>query len=158
MPFYHVLITFADAPGKSQCVLSDLSEQQLQTQFVTPYKKGKDILCGTEVVWVGRIKTVQIIRTDKKSEEERSAIQEQSFTEIQELNRRSDSLVIISPGYGYEPEDIAKAGMDITLQYIAGAPGHAVSGGISGLLNNQWVVAIGTGLIVAALVWWFKWN
>lgn len=66
--------------------------------------------------------------------------------------------MIISPGYGYEPEDIAEAGMDVTLQYIAGAPGHAVSGGISGLLNNQWVVAIGTGLIVAALVWWFKWN
>lgn len=88
MPFYHVLIIFADAPSKLQCILSDLSEQQLQTQFVTPYKKGKDILCGTEVVRVGSIKTVQIIRTDKKSEDERSAIQEQSFNEIQELNRQ----------------------------------------------------------------------
>jgi hypothetical protein len=158
MPFYHILIIFADAPSKPQCVLSDLSEQQLQTQFVTPYKKGEDILCGTEVIRVGSIKAVQIIRTDKKSEDERSAIQEQSFNEIQDFNRQSDSLVIISPGYGYEPEDIAEAGMDVTLQYITGAPGHAVSGGISGLLNNQWVVGIGAGLIVAALVWWFKWN
>jgi hypothetical protein len=158
MPFYHVLIIFTDALSKPQCVLSDLSEQQLQTQFVTPYKKGKDILCRTEVVRVVGIKTVWIIRTDKKSEDERAAIQKQSFSEIQELNRQSNSLVYISPGYGYEPEDIAKAGMDVTLQYITGAPGHAVAGTISGLLNNQWVVAIGTGLIVAALVWWFKWN
>ena len=158
MPFYHVLITFADAPSKPQCVLSDLSEQQLLAQFVTSYKKGKDILCGTEVVRVGGIKTVQIIRTDKKNEDERSAIQEQSFNEIQELNRSSDSLVITRPDYGYEPEDIAEAGADVTSQYIIGAPGHAASGGIGGLLNNQWVVAIGTGLIVAVLVWWFKWN
>src|SRR5450759_2259149 len=105
MAFHHVLITFIDSPNKPRCVLSDLSEQQLQTQFVTPYGKGKDILCGTEVIRVGSIKSVQIVCTSKKSEVERSAIQEKSFKEIQEFNRQSDSVTLISPGYGYEPED-----------------------------------------------------
>lgn len=158
MPFHHVLITFVDSPNKPRCVLSDLSEQQLQLQFVTPYGKGKDILCGSEVIRVGSIKSVQIVRTDKKSEDERSAIQEQSFNEIQELNRQSDSVTIISAGYGYEPEDIAEAGIDVTSQYIVGPPGHAASGGFVELLNNQWVVAIGTGLIVAGCVWWLGWS
>jgi hypothetical protein len=158
MAFHHVLITFIDSPNKPRCVLSDLSEQQLQTQFVTPYGKGKDILCGTEVIRVGSIKSVQIVCTSKKSEVERSAIQEKSFKEIQEFNRQSDSVTLISPGYGYEPEDIAEAGVDVTSQYIIGPPGHAASGGFVELLNNQWVVAVGTGLIVAVLVWWFGWS
>lgn len=28
---------------------------------------------------------------------------------------------------------------------------------VKAVINNQWVVAVGTGLIVAALAWWFGW-
>lgn len=55
MPLHHVLITFIDSPDKPRCVPSDLSEQQLQKQFVTLYRKGKDILCGSEVIRVESI-------------------------------------------------------------------------------------------------------
>lgn len=158
MAFHHVLITFTGSSSKPRCVLSDLSEQQLQTQFVTPYRKGKDMLCGTEVIRVGSIKSVQIIDTNMTGEVERSAIQAKSFKDIQDFNSQSDSMTLISPGYGYEPEDIAEAGVDVTSQYIIGPPGHAASGGFAEFLNNPWVVAIGTGMIVAVLVWWFKWS
>lgn len=157
MSFYHVLITFFDSPNKPRCVLTDLSEHQLKARFVTSYRKGKDILCGTEVVRIGDIKSVQIICTGKKIEEELLAIQKQSLIENQEFNSQSHSVIIISPGYGYEQEDIVEAGVDVTSQYITGVPGHA-SGGFVELFNNQWVVAVGAGLIVAAFVWWFGWS
>ncbi|CAA6828333.1 MAG: Unknown protein [uncultured Sulfurovum sp.] len=154
MPYYHVLVTFTDSPKDPQCVLDDLSEQELKTKFVGLYKKGKDILCDKDVVRIGNIKSVQIIRTNKKSEDERSIIQEKSFKRIEELNRQSDSITIISPGYGYSPGDIAVAGEDVTSQYITRAPGHEASNFIFSLLNNPWVMTIGTGLILAALVAW----
>lgn len=158
MPYYHVLVTFTDSPKNPQCMLDDLSEQELKTKFVGLYKKGKDILCGKNVVRIGNIKSVQIIRTNKKSEDERSIIQEESLKRIQELNRQSDSIAIISLGYGYSPEDIAYAGEDVTSHYITGAPGHETSNFIFTLINNPWVIAIGTGLILAALVAWLGLN
>ncbi len=158
MPYYHVLVTFTDSPKNPLCVLEDLSEHELKTKFVGLYKKGKDILCDKDVVRIGNIKSVQIIRTNKKSEDERSIIQEESFKRIQELNRQSDSTAIISLGYGYSPEDIAYAGEDVTSHYITGAPGHETSNFIFTLINNPWVITIGTGLILAALVAWLGLN
>lgn len=158
MALHHVLLTLSESPIKPRCVLSDLSEQQLQTQFVTPYRKGKSTLCGNEVIQVASIKSVQIIRTKQTSEVERSAMQDRSFRDIQKINRQSDSVTIISPGYGYEPEDIVEAGEDVTSQYITGPPGYANLGGLREILNNPWVVTIGTGLIVAALAWWLGWS
>lgn len=158
MPYYHVLVTFTDSPKNPQCVLDDLSEQELKTKFVRLYKKGKDILCDKEVVRIGNIKSVQIIRTNKKNEDERSIIQEESFKRIQELNRQSDSIAIISIGHGYNTEDIAYAGEDVTSQYITGAPGHETSNLILSFLNNPWVMTIGAGLILAALGAWLGLN
>lgn len=158
MSLHHVLLTLSESPSKPRCVLSDLSEQQLQTQFVAPYRKGKNTLCGNEVIQVTNIKNVQIIRTKLPSEVERSAMQDRSFKDIQKFNRGSDSVTIISPGHGYEQEDIAEAGEDVTSQYIIGPPGYANSGSLREILNNPWVVTIGTGLIVAALAWWLGWS
>ena len=120
MSYYHVLVTFTDSPENTQCVLDDLSEQELKTKFVRLYKKGKDILCDKDLVRIENIKSVQIISTNKKNEDELSIIQEESFKKIQELNRQSDSIAIISLGYGYNSEDIAYVGKDVTSQYIIG--------------------------------------
>jgi hypothetical protein len=158
MDFHHVLLTLTEAPSKLRCVLADLSEDQLKRQFLRPYRKGKNILCGNQVIQISSIRSVQIIRTKKTSERELSELQDRSFKEIQELNRQSESVVIISPGRGYNAEDIVETGEDITSQHIIALPGHGTSGILQELLRNQWVVAIGTGLIVAALVWWFGWG
>ncbi|WP_162984552.1 hypothetical protein [Poseidonibacter antarcticus] len=121
-------------------------------KFVRLYKKGKDILCDKDVVRIENIKSVQIIRTNKKNEDERSIIQDESFKRVQELNRQSDSIAIISLGYGYKLEDIVYAGEDVTSLYITGAPGHETSNFIFSFLNNPWVMTIGAGLILAVLV------
>jgi hypothetical protein len=158
MAFYHVLLTLSEAPSKPRCVLSDLSAEKLEAQFLLPYRKGKNILCGNQIIQVTSIKGVQIIRTEMTSQHELSVIQDRSFKEIQEFNRQSESFVIISPGHGFDTEDIVEAGEDVTSQHIIGPPGHGASSSRLKLLSNQWVVAICTGLIVAGLVWWFGWG
>lgn len=156
MPYYHVLVTFTDSPKNPHCVLDDLSEQELKTKFVKLYKKGKDILCDKDVVRIENIKSIQIIHTNKKSEDERSIIQEESFKRIQELNRQTDSIAIISLGDGYNPEDIVEAGEDVTSQYITEAPGYGASNFIFSFLNNSWVMTISTGLILVVLIAWLR--
>lgn len=159
MPFHHVLLALESEPTKLRCVLTDLTEEDLKAKFLRPYRKGQNIVCGNEVIPVSQIRKLHIVRTARDNEAERNALQEQSLKEIQEFNRQSDSVVLISPGRGYAHEDILEVGKDVTATFVSGPPGHAAAPTpVVGFLNNQWIVAIGTGLIVAALVWWFGWG
>lgn len=159
MPFHHVLLALESEPTKLRCVLTDLTEEDLKAKFLRPYRKGQNIFCGNEVIPVSQIRKLHIVRTTHENEVERSALQERSFNEIQEFNRQSDSIVLINPERGYDPEDILEVGEDVTATFVSGSLGHAVvPTPVVEFLNNQWVVTIGTGLIVAALVWWFGWS
>ena len=82
-------------------MLSDLSENELRKQFLGPYQSGKNFLLGNEVVQVSHINKVSIVKTDKNSANELKEIQDKSWKEIQGFNRTSDSIVLISPGRGY---------------------------------------------------------
>lgn len=158
MAFFHVLITEADSPKKTRCILSDLSELELRKQFVGPYRNGKDVLCGSEVIQTASIKSVRIIQTQKTSEVERKAIHERSLQRIEEINRGPGPFVLIGSGHGYDPEDIAEAGDDVMRRYLKGPPGYAKNGAILAFLSNAWIVTIGAGLILAALLCWLGWN
>lgn len=151
MAFHHVLLTLSEEPSKPRCVLSDLSAGQLEKQFLRPYRKGENILCGNQVIHITSIKRVQIIRTEMTSQYELSVIQDRSYKEVQEFNRQSDSFVIMSPGHGFDAEDIVEAGEDVTSRYIIGPPGHDATRTILKFFRNPWVVGICTSLIVAVL-------
>jgi hypothetical protein len=153
--FHHVLLELTDAPNKPRCVFFDLSERELKTRFVKPYRKGKNILCGNEVIRVENIRRVQIIRTDQTMAVELDVIKTRSRKWRDDFNRRSDSLVFLDDGLGYDLEDIAEAGEDVAPRHIVGPPGHAASGVLRSFLNNGWVKTIGTGLILAYLLWRF---
>lgn len=156
MSYHHILVSFSDEPKKLRCVLSDLPKQDVQKRFATPYSKGKDILCGNEIIHVAKISTVQIIRTDRDIETELSDIQEKSFKEIEEFNRNTESVALISIGRGHDKEDIVEAGVDVTSDFIAGAAGYASTNKLVRLLHNPWVVRVGGGLILAAILAWWK--
>jgi hypothetical protein len=147
--YYHVLLTIGD---ENRCVLSDLSEDQLRTQFVKPYRRGQDILCGNEIVALSRIGKVTIIRTTDISTNELERLQEKSQKQMDEINRTSRSLVILT--LGSKLEDIVEAGEDVTPNHIMGAPGYDNRSWWSAVVNNPWVLTIATGLIVAALTAW----
>ena len=156
MPYYHVLLRLRGESDTDRCVFSDLPEKELRGRFVTPYQSGRDFLSGTEVISSAAIKKTTIIRTDQPSADALRKIQEQSRRENDDLNRSSRGVVFLGLGSGYAPEDIAEAGEDVTATYILGPPGQ---GGrwavIAAIMNHPWISAIGTSLIVGALLWLF---
>jgi hypothetical protein len=78
-------------------MFADLSESELRTRFVTPYRRGKDFLCGSEVVEVSLKKTVSIIRTTNRSDEELKRIQEKSRKEIEEAQSQFEVAGVSGP-------------------------------------------------------------
>lgn len=156
MSYYHVLVKFAGNPEAIECIYSDLSVSELNSLFLKPYGKGEKALSGAKVVDVMSITWTQIIQTERPSAAELNDIQEKSRKEIQELNRDS-SVVFISIGRGYDPEDISEAGKDVTSVYVTSPPGGKQSV-LAAVANHQWVVAIIGGLVVAGLVAWLGWS
>lgn len=159
MQYFHVILSFKDAPNNERCVYENLSENDLKKLFLKPYQQGTNLLSDKEVLNIFEIKKVTIIKTDGKSEIELKEIQEKSWKEVEEFNRTSNSVVRISAGRGYDSADIVEAGQDVTAQYIFGPPGQGSTINIvAGIINHPWISAIGTGLIVAAIVGWLGWN
>jgi hypothetical protein len=139
-------------------MFTDLTERDLRTRFLLPYSKGQSFLCGNEVVEPSIIKKVTLVKTARASAAELKDIQDKSWREVEEFNRNSP-VVLISAGRGYDAEDIAEAGEDVTAQFVSGPPGHGGHWGIvSAVVNHPWVSAIGTGLAVAALAYWLGWH
>jgi len=164
MRFYHVLASFEPQSGEVRTVFSNLSEQELLDRFVQPYRAGLDIVVGNEIFPIGRIRKLFIVRTDDLEESVRAAINERSVREISEINRSSNSVVMISAGRGYDPEDILEDGEDVSSEFIGGPPGYAKQAPVATqpvavsrsrpvtLLNHPWVVSVVGGLIVAAVI------
>jgi len=156
--YFHVLLSSRDSSEQTRCILSDLSETDLKSKFVVPYRRGGSILCGNEVIELSNARKVTLIRTAEPIAVELKRIQEESRRHYDELNRNS-SVLFVGLGRGYESEDIVEAGTDVTTQFISGPPGQGgIWTAVASAFNHQWVVAVGSGLLVAVLIWWFGWN
>ena len=157
MKYHHIILGFSGSDAVVSDDLMDLSEQDLRKLFVEPYKKGQSILVNGKVVATADIRSVLIIRTAREKSAERDALNRQHLERIDRMNRESDSVVILSPGHGYEPEDIAEAGEDVTAEFIKGPPGYASNGWLKSAIHNPWVVTLGGGLILAGAIAWLGW-
>lgn len=159
LAYYQVLVSVEQAPNEMRQVFADLAESDLKQKLLRPYRQGTSLISGNEIVPVSQIRKIHVVRTARTDEVERAELHAKSVREIDQFNRDSDSVVLISAGSGYDPQDILEAGEDVTAKYISGHPGSA--SGQSGL-NNPWivglVVALAGGLAVAYLVWRFGWN
>lgn len=152
--FYQVLGAIGDR--KTEVLFSDLTEKELREQFVVPYRRGKTFFAGTSLVTPAELRKVRIIETPLKEAEVRGQINRDSLAEIAEMNRTS-GLLIISAGQGYEPEDIAEVGTDVTLTFLRGGPGF--SSGLLGLSKNAvgWLLGIVASVLATGLVKWLGW-
>lgn len=158
MAYYHVLVKFKDQPEKVLCIFADLSAKELDLKFLQPYRKGQTTLSGSRVVDVNNIILTQIIETEKQSDLELKEIQAKSRNEIEQFNQNSGSVYLLSLGRGYDAEDIAEAGNDVTSNFISAPPGHRNSRVLATVFNNQWVVAVLGGIVVAGIAAWFGWS
>lgn len=154
MSFYQVLVAVEPEPGKLRCVLTDLSEPQLRAQFVESYRKGRDLVCGNEIIPIASLRKVHVVRTERDDAQERESLNAKSLREIEAINRQPGGVVFLSLGRGYDPEDILEVGADVTAEFISGPPGGAHDKDVlSRLLSNPWVQGIGISLIAAAIGW-----
>lgn len=97
MAYYHVLLTPAGSPARTRCLLEDLSEQTLLARFVQPYRGGKTIACGDEVITAPCPEQVRILRTETAANP--------SFANSS-LQGRAD------------PQKVIAAGEDVTAFYL----------------------------------------
>jgi hypothetical protein len=142
--FYHVIGAVGDP--KVEMLFSDLTLKELISDFVTPYKRGETFFAGARVVAPSELRLVRIVQTTVPEAGARGKINHDDLAHIAEINRTS-GFTIISPGRGYEPDDLVEAGTDVTRIYLRGGPGSSV--GLLGLSKQ----AIGWTLgIVAAVI------
>jgi hypothetical protein len=152
--FYQVLAAIDDR--KTEMLFSDLTAKELDKEFVAPYKRGKTFFAGTSVVNPSELRKVRIIETPVREAEARDRINRDSFAEIAEINRTS-GFTIISDGQGYEPEDVADAGVDVTRIFLRGGPGSSNS--LLGLSKTAagWLLTIVASVLAAGLAKWLGW-
>jgi hypothetical protein len=149
--YYHVLLTFRNAPHETRCVFSDLSERALREQFLRPYGRGTTMLAGTEVIDTMDIHKTTIIKTNLTNEEERQEIRKAYDKRQEEQRAQPGTMLFMGPTPGYDLEDIVEAGSEVTGNYITSPPGHQRDNLLSSVINHPWISAIVTGLLVAGL-------
>ena len=158
MSYFQVIIKSISSGESAKQILVDASEKELIYKVIKPYKKGRNLFIDSTVIDSNDIKMIRIICTRQQNTVVRGNLNNEDLKRIAKLNRESDSMVIISSGAGYNPEDIFDAGEDVTTNFIKGPPGYGKSGPIQKFINNSWITAIGTGLIIAAVIAWRNWN
>src|SRR5690554_839488 len=112
MSYYHV-IAKVGSEDKRRVLFSDLSADELKERFVKPYEKGKAFFSGHDLISSSDLRYVQIIRTHRPDETERDEINRRDRERIDQLNDSSSGVFFMSIGGGYQPQDIAEAGVDI---------------------------------------------
>ena len=154
---YHVLLSQDNSPAL-RCVLRDLDARGLRTGFLKPYKAGKTLLCGSEIITSESVRRVSIVTTERSMELSLARANDEAEAHRQELNRGSPGLVFIG-GTGYGPDDVTKFGTDVTAEFIKQAPkrpgSHSV---LASLLSNPWLVGVGGAVAAAGITAWLKWT
>src|SRR5690606_38781932 len=100
MSYLHVTIKTKRSDGWL-CIFKDLSASDLKQNLVKPYRLGRSIFYDGNILSPSEITQVKITETENPHGEELKVVQEESYREVQELNRTSSSVVLISAGYGY---------------------------------------------------------
>lgn len=170
MAYFHVIAKLA-SKNEFVCLFKDLTLDDLRLKFLQPYTVGRDFMSGTDVVSSKDVISIKIIETLRNDETEREEINRRSRAQIDEINRSSDSVFFVSLGSGWEPEDIAEAGEDVTSIYIKGAPGYlnfssAKPDATVSALRKEWyersiakaAIALIVTVIGGGLIYAFGWN
>jgi hypothetical protein len=110
--YYHVRVSTKSKPTWDEVKL-DLSDDELESRFVTPYREGRPIVINGATIPIDDLKALRINRTDQPSAELRPIVK---------AEQRTQKSVVLGL-----PEDwrIADKGADATDQFITEPPGSA---------------------------------
>lgn len=156
MTYYHV-VARVGAETISRVLFEDLTSKELKKQFLKPYWKGQKFFSGNELILPNDLRLLRIIQTHRPSAEERAEINAKASEAINRFNRANPSVVIIGAGRGYDPEDIADVGVDLTANLTKGPPGRRA--GPFGVPKAvvAWIGGILATLITAGILRWLEW-
>ena len=155
---YHHVIAKIGQNDKVRVLFSDLSLADLKKRFIAPYERGISFFSGNNLVAPSDLRSVQVVRTERTGGEERERINNESLAQIDKINRESDGLVFISPGSGYDPEDIAEAGEDVTHSVIKGPPGFRAGKWGASTKVLAWVAGIIAVVVAAGVIKLLGWS
>lgn len=111
------------------------------------------MIVGNELIESKTVREVQIILTDEPDEVVRKEINRLDNERIDAMNRSSSGLFFVTFGAGYDPEDIAMGGKDVTKEFVKGPPGHRERTTLF-----RWAVGAITALVIAGIVKFLGWN
>lgn len=154
---YHHVIAKVGTEEKFRVLFSDLTVKELNERFVKPYEKGTPFFSGNDLISPNDLRSVQIIRTERQNEVERDQINRKDRESINQLNNSSSRVFIVSVGGGYEPQDIAEAGEDLTHTFIKGHPGFKAGGWEPSIIVIAWAGGIAATVVAAGIVKWLGW-
>jgi hypothetical protein len=151
MSYLHITIKTKSSDGWL-CIFKDLSVSDLKQKLVKPYKLGNSIYYDGNILPPNEITQIKINETEKSHEDELKVVQEESYKEVQEFNRTSPSVVLISAGHGYSDYEINECGKDVTNSYISTGPGVGTTLTVIGeFIKHPWVVRVVGGLVFVAV-------
>lgn len=152
--FYHVIGAVEDR--KPEMIFSDLTRKVLMSDFVGPYRRGETFFAGAQIVAPSKLRSVRIVETTTREADACAQLNREDLAQIAEFNRTS-GITIISPGRGYDPDDLADAGRDVTSIYLKGGPGS--SAGLLGLSKAAigWTLGIAAGVLATGAAKWLGW-
>jgi hypothetical protein len=156
MPFHHV-IAKVGPEDKPRVLFVDLSVAELKERFIGPYEKGRAFFSGNDLISPNALRSVQIIRTARHSETERDEINRKDRESIDRLNDSNSGVFFVSLGGGYDPQDIAEAGVDLTHDLIKGPPGFKAGTWDPSRRALAWVGGIVATVVAAGVVKWLGW-
>lgn len=154
---YHHVIAKTASNDEFQIIFSDLSVAALQENFISPYERGMSFFSGNDLISPSDIRSVQIVRTQQLDQIEREKINRIERANIDEINSSGQGLFFVSIGGGYEPQDIAQAGEDVTHTFIKGPPGFKAGRWAQSTKAIGWFATIIAGVVAAGLVKWLGW-
>lgn len=151
MSYLHVLVQ-KKGDNNWICIFKDLQENDLNKQFIKPYKLGRSLFYDGNILAVNDITNICIIRSDNNHEQELKILQEENDRKNDEPGQMAVFL-----GIGWEDYEIKDCGVNVTTDYLKEAPGLGTVGSqISEFIKHPWVVRVLGGFILLLVATYFK--
>lgn len=111
MSRFHVRLSVAGETSDETKI--DLTEEQLEQQFLAPYREGRPITVNGRVIELANLERIRISTSEHSARD--------FIPQLQEEDRSSSVVVFGGPSYSWRAADRAK---DVTDRLISGPPGR----------------------------------
>ena len=156
MSHYHVIAKLG-SESEFRVLFVDLDATELNERFIKSYEQGTPFFSGNDLISTNDLRSVQIVRTKRPDAVERDELNRKDRESIDRLNEPGSGVFFLSVGGGYEPQDIAEAGVDVTHEFIKGPPGFKAGQWEPSKKIVAWAGGIIATVAAAGIVKWFGW-